>query len=64
MTVYLTADELLEIEQARLELRREPAAVDRGRLVASARPGARRPGGSSGDRQRADRAAERSMKPA
>jgi hypothetical protein len=34
MTVYVTADELLDIEHARLELRRHHGlAVDRGRLV-------------------------------
>ncbi|HET6560248.1 MAG TPA: hypothetical protein VFG72_00075 [Marmoricola sp.] len=37
MTVYMTADELLDIEHARLELRRHHAlAVDRGRLVRAA----------------------------
>ena len=37
MTVYVTADELLDIEQARLALRREQGlAVDRGRLVREA----------------------------
>ena len=37
MTVYVTADELLDIEQARLVLRREHGlAVDRGRLVREA----------------------------
>ena len=37
MTVYISADELMEIEQARLTLRREMgAAVDRGRLVREA----------------------------
>jgi hypothetical protein len=37
MTVYVTADELLEIEQARLVLRRDQGlAVDRGRLVREA----------------------------
>jgi hypothetical protein len=37
MTVYVTADELLELEQARLVLRRElGSAVDRGRLVRAA----------------------------
>ncbi len=45
MTVYVTADELLEIEHARLALRsRHGLAVDRGRLVREAiAPGARRP---------------------
>ena len=34
MTVYVTADELLDIEHARLSLRRHQGlAVDRGRLV-------------------------------
>ena len=34
MTVYVTSDELLEIEHARLALRSGPGlAVDRGRLV-------------------------------
>jgi hypothetical protein len=34
MTVYVTADELLDLEHARLALRREhELAVDRGRLV-------------------------------
>ena len=37
MTVYVTADELLDIEHARLMLRRNHAmAVDRGRLVREA----------------------------
>ena len=37
MTVYVTADELLEIEHARLSLRRSQGlAVDRGRLVREA----------------------------
>ena len=37
MTVYVTADELLEIEHARLALRRDQGlAVDRGRLVREA----------------------------
>lgn len=37
MTVYVTADELLDIEHARLSLRREQGlAVDRGRLVREA----------------------------
>ncbi|CAM3751150.1 hypothetical protein [Nocardioides zeicaulis] len=37
MTVYVTADELLDIEHARLVLRREHGlAVDRGRLVREA----------------------------
>jgi hypothetical protein len=37
MTVYVTADELLDIEHARLSLRRHQAlAVDRGRLVREA----------------------------
>lgn len=37
MTVYVTADELIEIEQARLSLRRSVGtAVDRGRLVRAA----------------------------
>jgi hypothetical protein len=37
MTVYVTADELLEIEHARLSLRRDQGlAVDRGRLVREA----------------------------
>jgi len=37
MTVYVTADELLEIEHARLVLRRTVgSAVDRGRLVRAA----------------------------
>ena len=37
MTVYVTADELLEIEHARLSLRRmQGVAVDRGRLVREA----------------------------
>ena len=37
MTVYVTADELLEIEHARLMLRRTVgSAVDRGRLVRAA----------------------------
>ena len=37
MTVYVTADELLEIEHARLALRSEHGlVVDRGRLVREA----------------------------
>ena len=37
MTVYVTSDELLDIEHARLQLRREHGlAVDRGRLVREA----------------------------
>ena len=37
MTVYVTADELLDIEHARLALRRDHGlAVDRGRLVREA----------------------------
>ena len=37
MTVYVTADELLDVEHARLELRRTHGlAVDRGRLVRAA----------------------------
>ena len=37
MTVYVTSDELLELEHARLSLRRDHAlAVDRGRLVREA----------------------------
>lgn len=36
MTVYVTADELLDIEHARLSLRRQGLAVDRGRLVREA----------------------------
>jgi hypothetical protein len=37
MTVYVTADELLDVEHARLELRRAHGlAVDRGRLVRAA----------------------------
>jgi hypothetical protein len=37
MTVYVTADELLDLEHARLELRRHHAlAIDRGRLVRAA----------------------------
>jgi hypothetical protein len=37
MTVYVTSDELLDIEHARLVLRREHGlAVDRGRLVREA----------------------------
>ncbi len=37
MTVYVTADELVEIEHARLSLRRDHGlAVDRGRLVREA----------------------------
>ncbi len=37
MTVYVTADEMLEIERARLSLRsRHGLAVDRGRLVREA----------------------------
>ena len=37
MTVYVTSDELLDIEHARLTLRRaQGLAVDRGRLVREA----------------------------
>ncbi len=37
MTVYVTSDELLDIEHARLEIRRHHAlAVDRGRIVRAA----------------------------
>lgn len=37
MTVYISAEELIELEQARLTLRRELGfAVDRGRLVREA----------------------------
>jgi hypothetical protein len=37
MTVYVTADELLDLEHARLSLRRQHGlAVDRGRLVREA----------------------------
>jgi hypothetical protein len=37
MTVYVTADELLDLEHARLELRREHGlVVDRGRMVREA----------------------------
>jgi hypothetical protein len=37
MTVYITSDELLDIEHARLQLRRTHGlAVDRGRLVRTA----------------------------
>jgi hypothetical protein len=37
ITIYVTADELLELEHARLELRRHHGlAVDRGRLVREA----------------------------
>lgn len=36
ITVYLSADELLELERARLTLRRYGIAVDRGRLVREA----------------------------
>ena len=37
MTVYVTADELLDLEHARLALRRDQGlAVDRGRLVREA----------------------------
>ena len=37
MTVYVTSDELIEVEHARLELRRTHGlAVDRGRLVRAA----------------------------
>jgi hypothetical protein len=36
MTVYVTADELLELEHARLSLRRAGLSVDRGRLVREA----------------------------
>ena len=36
MTVYVTADELLDIEHARLALRRTGLTVDRGRLVRAA----------------------------
>ena len=36
ITVYLSADELLDIEQARLALRRYGLVIDRGRLVREA----------------------------
>jgi hypothetical protein len=37
MTVYVTSDELLDLEHARLTLRRQAGvAVDRGRLVREA----------------------------
>ncbi|HYO38577.1 MAG TPA: hypothetical protein VER39_02870 [Nocardioidaceae bacterium] len=36
MTVYVTADELLDLEHARLTLRRAGLVVDRGRLVREA----------------------------
>ena len=36
MTVYITSDELLDIEHARLSLRRLGLGVDRGRLVRAA----------------------------
>ena len=36
MTVYVTADELLDLEHARLMMRRDGLAVDRGRLVREA----------------------------
>jgi len=36
MTVYVTAEELLDLEHARLELRRSGLSVDRGRLVREA----------------------------
>jgi hypothetical protein len=37
MTIYISADELMELEQARLSLRRElGTAVDRGRMVRAA----------------------------
>ena len=36
MTVYVTADELLDLEHARLSLRRSGLSVDRGRLVREA----------------------------
>jgi len=36
MTVYVTAEELLDIEHARLSLRRIGLTVDRGRLVREA----------------------------
>lgn len=36
MTVYVTADELLDLEHARLSLRRQGLTVDRGRVVREA----------------------------
>ncbi len=36
MTVYVTSEELLDIEHARLTLRRSGLSVDRGRLVREA----------------------------
>ncbi|MDX6302429.1 MAG: hypothetical protein QOF53_3643 [Nocardioidaceae bacterium] len=36
MTVYVTADELLDLEHARLVLRRAGLSIDRGRLVREA----------------------------
>jgi hypothetical protein len=36
MTVYVTSGELLDLEEARLSLRRQKLSVDRGRLVRAA----------------------------
>ncbi|WP_299054605.1 hypothetical protein [uncultured Nocardioides sp.] len=36
MTVYVTSSELLDLEEARLSLRRQGLSVDRGRLVRAA----------------------------
>jgi hypothetical protein len=36
ITVYVSADELIKLEQARLTLRAQGIAVDRGRLVRAA----------------------------
>ncbi len=36
ITVYVSADELIKLEQARLTLRTQGIAVDRGRLVRAA----------------------------
>lgn len=36
MTVYVTSDELLNVEHARLMMRRNGLAVDRGRLIREA----------------------------
>ena len=64
MTVYVTSQELLDIEHARLALRsRHGLAVDRGRLLREAvSAGARRPRGER-RRERPGPPAERGMTP-
>ncbi|MDR2896207.1 MAG: hypothetical protein LBV30_06110 [Propionibacteriaceae bacterium] len=40
ITVYISSDELLELESTRLKLRRQGVSVDRGRIVRAALAGA------------------------